>query len=439
MTQGSVKDTTGYVNYVYNISARGTTQVASQLLGMSGIASTILGQLAFKTSSYLSETEGALLSMGVVATTGLAKATQQAMEFDQALSTISAISGKSGSSIDELGEQAMDMSSKFGVAVNEMTKGLESLARAGVSANNMSAILEQAMGLSKLEGLSLDTAINDLISTTNLLDTKGLDLESPEYAEAVAYQNQKITATSEAAPINAQDIIHTLEHIGGYASSTNLDQDDLYAVIAQLGSKGTKSEMAGTSLRAFISAGQKDTAQRALKRIGLNVKDLWKDDETIMSITDMKDVLDEAMEAKGYTKQEKLEFYSDFAGYKQANQIMKIDTTSAREFKEKIDRSWDMSKKIQTVIGTAETNVQGMVQAGLNFLTKVGKPLLPIVSTVAWVTKNVIGLIDKIPGSHLLVTSGMILVGIKAISTIFNKIVPQLTQSGVKISSMSEL
>ena len=82
MTQGSVKDTTGYVNYVYNISARGTTQVASQLMGLSGVASSILGQLAFQTSSYLSETEGALLSMGVVATAGLGKATQQAMEFD---------------------------------------------------------------------------------------------------------------------------------------------------------------------------------------------------------------------------------------------------------------------------------------------------------------------------------------------------------------------
>ena len=296
MAQATVKDTTGYVNYVYNISARGTTEVASQLLGLSGMATNILGQLAFQTNSYISTTEGALLSMGVIATAGFTKATQQAMEFDQALSTIGAISGQTRGEVTKLGDDAMAMSNKFGVAVSEMTEGMESLARAGVSQGNMTAILEEAMGLSKLEGLTLDTAINDLISTTNLLDTQGLDSSSTEYADAVRYQNQKITATSEAAPIGAQDIIHTLEHIGGYASSTNLDQDDLYAVIAQLGSKGTKSEMAGTSLRAFIAAGQKDTAQRALNRIGLNVKDLWKNDDTIMSITDMKDVLDEAME-----------------------------------------------------------------------------------------------------------------------------------------------
>lgn len=437
MAQGSVKDTTGYVNYVYNISARGTTEVASQLMGLSGMASNVLGQLAFQTSSYLSTTEGALLSMGIVATAGFTKATQQAMEFDQALSTIGAISGKTRDEVSGLGEQAMAMSNKFGIATSEMTQGLESLARAGVSTNNMFNILEQAMGLSKLEGLSLDTAINDLISTTNLLDTQGLDLSSPEYAEAVAYQNQKITATSEAAPINAQDIIHTLEHVGGYASSTNLDQDDLYAVIAQLGSKGTKSEMAGTSLRAFLAAGQKDTAQRALERIGLKVSDLWKNDETIMSISDMKDVLDEAMDAKGYTQQEKIEFYSDFAGYKQANQIMKIDTSSVREFKEKIDHSWDMGQKINQVIGTAETHVQGLFNAGKNLLTKVGEPFLPIISTIAWTLKTGIDIINMIPGSNLVISGGLILASVKAISTIFNKIVPLIVSAKGNLGGIS--
>lgn len=421
--QGSVTNTTGYVNYVYNISARGTSQVASQLMGLSGIAGNILGQLAFQTSSYLTSTEGSLLSLGVVASASLSKATEFAMKFNQEMETVHAISGKT---VTTLADDAMRMSNKFGVALGDMTTGLEALARAGVSTGNMTAILEQAMGLSKLEGLTLEQSINDLISTTNLLDTKGLDLESPEYAEAVKYQTQKITATSEAAPINATNIIHTLEHVGGYASSTNIDQDDLYAVIAQLGSKGTKGDMAGTSLRAFISAGQKDTAQRALARIGLSVEDLWKDDETIMSISDMKDVLDEAMESRGYTQQEKLEFYSDFAGYKQANQIMKIDTTSVREFKDKIDRSWDTSKKMETVLNTAQTNLQSLMQTGINFLTKVGEPFLPIVSTISKVLKTMIDVVGAIPFSNWVVAGGLALVSIKSISTILNKILPSI-------------
>ena len=436
--QTSIGNTTGYVNYVYNLQAKGTAQVTSQIMGMSGLIGSTLGQLAFQTSAYLSDAESVAMSFGMVATAGLYKATKQAMEFDYAMQSVQAIAGQNN--IGNLGEQAMAMSNKFGVAVDQMITGLESLARAGVSPSNMQGILEQAMGLSKLEAIDLNTAINDLISTTNLLDTQGLDLESPEYVEAVKYQNQKITATSEAAPINAQDIIHTLEHVGGYASSTNLDQDDLYAVIAQLGSKGTKSEIAGTSLRAFLAAGQKDTAQRALERIGLSVSDLWKNDEQILSISDMKDVLDEAMEAKGYTKQEKLEFYSDFAGYKQANQIMKIDTSSVREFKEKIDRSWDVGKKVNTVLQTTQAHLQSILQMGTNMLTTIGEPIMKVANVILVPLKMIMGAIDfvvsKVPGMKWVAAGTLMMVGLKGIATVFNKVAPSL---GLMVLNFSDI
>ena len=436
--QTAVGNTTGYVNYVYNLQAKGTAQVTSQILGMSGLVGSTLGQLAFQTSAYLSDAESVAMSFGMVATAGLYKATKQAMEFDYAMQGVQAIAGQNN--IGDLGDQAMAMSNKFGVAVDQMVEGLESLARAGVSPDNMKGILEQAMGLSKLEAIDLNTAINSLISTTNLLDTKGLDLESPEYVEALKYQNQKITATSEAAPINAQDIIHTLEHVGGYASAANIDQDDLYAVIAQLGSKGTKSEIAGTSLRAFLAAGQKDTAQRALKRIGLEVSDLWKNDDTMMSISDMKDVLDEAMEAKGYTKQEKLEFYSDFAGYKQANQIMKIDTTSVREFKDKIDKSWDTGKKVNTILQTTQNHLQSILQMGTNIVTHVGQPLMQVANIILSPLQTLMGAVDfiitKVPGMKWAAAGTLLMVAVKGISTVFNKIAPSL---GLMVLNFSDI
>lgn len=424
MSAAAVSSTTGYINYVYNVEAKGVSQLSSEIMGASGAINNMLGQLAFQTSAYLSRTESAAMSMGIVATAGLYKATQQAIKFDYAMQGVQAIAGKNN--IGNLGDQAMEMSNKFGVAIDKMVKGLESLARAGVSPQNMSGILEQAMGLSKLEDLDLNTAINDLLSTTNLLDTKNLDLESPEYVEALKYQNQKITATSEAAPINAQDIIHTLEHVGGYASSTNIDQDDLYAVIAQLGSKGTRSELAGTSLRAFLAAGQKDTAQRALKRIGLNVSDLWKNDDTIMSISDMKDVLDEAMDERGYSKQERLEFYSDFVGYKQANQVMKIDTASVRDYKNKIDQSLDINEKINMVLNTTQTRLQNIFQTGRNFLTKVGQPIMFALDQVLKPINFVVGILDKIPGLGMALGITTIFVAIKGIATIFNKLAPMV-------------
>ena len=133
----------------------------------------------------------------------------------------------------------------------------------------MKSVLEEGVKLSKLEGMDLEDSINDLIATTNLLSPDNVNMNDAQYADMVKQMNQHIVSTSESAPINAQNIIQSLQHVGGYASASGIDQDDLFAVIAQLGSRGTKGEMAGTALRAFVAAGQKDTAQRALARIGL--------------------------------------------------------------------------------------------------------------------------------------------------------------------------
>ena len=46
-----------YVNYVFNISARGVSEVTSQVFGLSSTVQNVLGNLAFKTSEYLSHAE----------------------------------------------------------------------------------------------------------------------------------------------------------------------------------------------------------------------------------------------------------------------------------------------------------------------------------------------------------------------------------------------
>ena len=291
----------------------------------------------------------------------------------------------------------------------------------------MSGVLAEGVKLSKLEGMDLEDSINNLIATTNLLSTDELDVNSQEYADAVKAMNQHIVSTSESAPINAENIIQTLQHVGGYASANNIDQEDLFAVIAQLGAKGTKGEMAGTALRAFVAAGQKDQAQRALARIGLNVSDLWDESgEAMLPISEMKEVLDSALEARGYSKQEKLEFYADFAGYKQANQIMKIDTSEVKEYKETIAQAWDLGKKLETILGTTHNNIQTLYQTTKNFLTKVGKTALPIINAIVIPLKWGVKLLDAMPFSENIVRILAATFGIKALLILINRVVPTL-------------
>ena len=424
-----------YVNYTFNVEARGIAEVSGELMGLSNTVNSLLGLVAFKTSEFLTHTETMAIGAGVAISAMFTSATQDAIRFQQQVANVKAIGGETVDA-QQIGDAAIEYSNKFGMATASMTEGLESLARAGITTTSvMKGVLEEGVKLSKLEGMDLEDSINDLISTTNLLAPEDVDMNAPEYAEMLKTMNQQIVSTSETAPINAQNIIQSLQHVGGYASASGIDQDDLFAVIAQLGARGTKGEMAGTALRAFVAAGQKDTAQRALARIGLNVTDLWNEDgETMLSISEMKDVLDDALEAHGYSTQEKLEFYSDFAGYKQANQIMKIDTSEVAKYKESIANAWDLGTKLNTILGTVKGNLDRIWQIATNFMTKVGSKLLTLMGAILTPIRIALELFTKIPFADTAVSVGMLFVGFRTGLMLFNKLVPALGgfMSGLK-------
>lgn len=416
-----------YVNYTFNVSSRGITQVGSELAGLSNTVSTILGEIAFKTSEFLSHTEVMAMGMAAIVSAAFVDATNKAIDFQQQVANIQAIGG-AGINAGIVGDKAMEFSNRFGMNISDMTDGLEALARAGINTTSvMTQVLEEGVKLSKLEGMDFEKSMESLITTTNLLAPEGLDMNTPEYAEELKKMNQLIVSASETSPIDAEDIIMTLQHAGGYAAETDIDQMDLFATIAQLGSRGTRGEIAGTALRAFMSAGQKDTAQRALARIGLNVKDLWAPDgESMLSISEMKNVIDSAMEARGMSKQEKLEFYSDFVGYKQANQIMKIDTGEIEQYKENIQHAWDLGKKLDIILGTVRGTLNTIWQTLSNFMTRVGGKMLTIIGAILTPISAALTLFTKIPFSDTAVAGVMLFAGFKLGLDVINKIIPSV-------------
>ena len=434
----TIKTPQDYVNYTFNIEARGVAEVSSELMGLSNTVGNILGQLAFKTSEFLNHADMLAIGTGAAISALFTSATQDAIHFQQQVANVQAIGGESINA-SNIGDAAIEYSNKFGMATASMTEGLEALARAGITTTQvMSGVLEEGVKLSKLEGMDLEDSINDLIATTNLLALDDVNMNDLQYANMVREMNQHIVSTSESAPINAQNIIQTLQHVGGYASASGMDQDDLFAVIAQLGSRGTKGEMAGTALRAFIAAGQKDTAQRALARIGLNVRDLWSESgETMLPISEMKQVLDDALESRGYSKQEKLEFYSDFAGYKQANQIMKIDTSEVEHYKEKIANAWDLGQKLDTILGTVRGNLDRIYQTTTNFMQKVGSKMLPVINAFLVPLRTALTVFTKIPFMDTAFAATALFITFRTGLMLFNKLVPAVAgfMSGISDST----
>ena len=113
MTQyESVRTPQDYVNYTFNISSKGVTQVAGELAGLSNTTSTILGDIAFKTSEFLSHTETMAIGVGTAISAVFVKATQDAIRFEQQVANVKAIGGESVNAA-LIGDKAMEYSNKL--------------------------------------------------------------------------------------------------------------------------------------------------------------------------------------------------------------------------------------------------------------------------------------------------------------------------------------
>ena len=125
-----------YVNYTFNIEARGVAEVSSELIGLSNTVGNILGQIAFKTSEFLSHTDMLAIGVGAAISSMFVSATRDAITFQQQVANVQAIGGEAINA-GAIGDAAMEYSNQFGMATASMTEGLEALARAGITSTNV--------------------------------------------------------------------------------------------------------------------------------------------------------------------------------------------------------------------------------------------------------------------------------------------------------------
>lgn len=104
-----------YVNYTFNIEARGIAEVSSELMGLSNTVGNILGQLAFKTSEFLTHTESMAIGAGLAISGMFVSATKDAINFQQQIANVQAIGGETINA-QAIGNAAMEYSNKFGMA-----------------------------------------------------------------------------------------------------------------------------------------------------------------------------------------------------------------------------------------------------------------------------------------------------------------------------------
>lgn len=285
--------------------------------------------------------------VGLAATLGSIQlqATQAFAVFDEGLASVKAISQELTGNMETISNAANQFSIQFGKDITEITEGLETLGRAGLTGlDNQLNTLQEGFNLSKIEGMELNSALETLVQTTTLLGGNMNDLNFSADVEKV---NDLLVGTSMAGPLEVSDVAMTLKYAGGTAATAgaNLEDtdmlEDLMGTIAVFAQRGVVGDPAGTALRAFLTnpAGQNSTTVEGLEKIGLTPANLWEESgEKMLPISEQIRKINNAMEQLDLTQQEKIEVWSDIVGSKLGQQMLKLNaddidqaTTNIRE------------------------------------------------------------------------------------------------------------
>ena len=225
--------------------------------------------------------EGALGSIGAAATTagramsvgittpllGIATAAvSTGKEFDAQMSRVQAIAGATDEEFKELRQTAIDLGTSTTFSGLEAAEGMENLASAGFSTNEIIAAMPGMLDLAAASGESLATSAGIAAST---LRGFGLDADQAGHVADVLAAN--------AAKTNAAvyDTGEAMKYVAPMANAMGLSFEEVTAAIGIMSDAGIMGSQAGTTLRGALSRLAKPTEEMStvMKELGLDFYD----------------------------------------------------------------------------------------------------------------------------------------------------------------------
>ncbi|MFK5241012.1 phage tail tape measure protein, partial [Lactococcus lactis] len=161
-------------------------------------------------------------------------------DFESQMSRVKAISGATGSSFEELRQQAIDLGAKTAFSAKESATGMENLASAGFNTKEIMAAMPGLLDLAAVSGG--DVAMASENAATAL---RGFNLDASQsghvadvFAKAAADTNAEVGDMGEA-----------MKYIAPVANSMGFSIEEVSAAIGIMSDAGIKGSQAGTSLR----------------------------------------------------------------------------------------------------------------------------------------------------------------------------------------------
>lgn len=251
-------------------TARGVIQIdyqgngpaqAQQQLGATGTA-------AGRASSEMDKAGKRAGVAGLVIAGGFALGVKSAADFEQRLSAIQAVSGATGSEMDQLRGKALQLGKDTAFSAGESAQAMEELIKAGLSVSDvLNGAADATVALAAAGGVDMATAAT---IASNAMNQFGLS------AKDMSGVVDNIAGAANASAIDVNEFGMSLSQVGAVANLAGVNFKDTATAIALMGNAGIKGSDAGTSLKSMFQRLQPTTQKQfnTMKDLGLITADL---------------------------------------------------------------------------------------------------------------------------------------------------------------------
>lgn len=188
------------------------------------------------------------------------------MDFEQGMAQVAAVSGATAQEMEAMEAQARELGSTTKYSALQAAEGMEFLARAGFSANEVMAAMPGLLDLAAASGTELGVAA-DIAS--NILSGFGM-----EAGEAGRVANVLALATA-SSNTSVESMGEAMKYVAPVASAMGISVEDTAAAVGLLGDAGIAGGQAGTVLRKGLLSLASPAAGAAdmMEELGLEVFD----------------------------------------------------------------------------------------------------------------------------------------------------------------------
>lgn len=274
--------------------------------------------------------------------------------------------------IGELGDDVLAVSNKTGVATDELTDGLYQIISAVGDSEDAIMQMELAAKAAKAGGAETTDAINLLTAVTKgYNDTSG---EAFQKASDLAFETVKLGQTS------FPELASSIGKVIPLASALGVEQEELFGSFAALtGVTGSTAEVS-TQMKAVMSGLMQPTQQMtdALNALG------YANADAALESLGFNGLLQSLKSTMGDDVQATAKLFSSVEAQ---TAILALAGAQSEDLTNKTLAMYDAQnateKAFEAQTDTLENTIQVIKNLGKNFLTSIGRKILPVVKSVA--------------------------------------------------------